>query len=131
MALEKAVAWLNAAKVEYIICIPATPAGTAAEVIKSAGMEKASISFEQAKQKRQIVNDFEKLTDYVNILENMKAGDTVTFRRGAHKEFEDTHTWGSFRSSVQAKARRMFGPDNHIFARISGDDERLEVLRAV
>lgn len=118
-AVAKAVAFLNAAKVSFVIIDPATMDFiNASDDMRNAKLQKPA--------KRVIVNDFVQL-GYIDSLKNLKDGQTYVVRWKDHMAvIPDAKAWHNFKASVNSAARRLWTADGYVYVH---DMDHIEILR--
>jgi hypothetical protein len=77
---------------------------------------------------RKLVNNFVKMTGYVDKVDAMTPGSMVKFKRSDYPELANNETWKSFAASVNSIARRHFGKDKYLCA-VDQENGTVEVLR--
>lgn len=124
-ALQKAILFLKASGAEYVAIFE----GKIYESIKDP-QPKQDEGVERRSRVRSIsgyIRDFKTSTRYLEKIDKLAPGETVTFERNEFDVLKDNNAWTSFIASVQSASRVRFGASGYILERQVNSIELLRV----
>ncbi len=112
-AVDKAIAFLNAAGAVYRIQL--------GESFLVDTFPKAPVA------KRQVVNDWDKLTGYIKLIKELPAGQELTITQADRPEFAEKKDWNSFQASFGNGCKRLLPADTYVYEGKNGHVSLLKV----